>query len=88
MATATIAILLIVCALMAKVIQTLYKKLRSERAWADHPATFPILLERMCQRATKEDEVEALRFECRKALKLLDERPHERTGAHQVESWG
>lgn len=78
MQTTVIVILTIACLLLARACQVLYTTLKSERQWADDPASFPKLVERMCYRATNGDELEWLRVEVRKALKLLDDRRHNR----------
>lgn len=78
MQTTIIVLLSIVCLALARACQVLYTTLKIERRWADDPASFPKLVERMCYRATKGDELEWLRVEVRKALRLLNERRHNR----------
>lgn len=53
MQTTVIVILAIVCLALARACQVLYATLKSERDWADHPASFFKLVERMCHRADK-----------------------------------
>lgn len=86
MITTAVVGLLIVCAVMARTIHILYRSLANERAWANDPRTFTLLVERTCLRTIERDELEALRVECKNALKLLDDRLKIQSNAHQVVS--